>query len=74
MRNSDPLTPGTRSGPPQFSLGLLMGAVGFCAIDFAVLGALLRWGEEDALVDVVVGALATAYLLAAFILMTRPPE
>jgi hypothetical protein len=74
MRNSNPLTPGTRTSPPQFSLSLLMGVVGFCAVDFAVLGALAKWGEADAIVNVVVGALATAYLFAAFILMTRLPK
>jgi hypothetical protein len=72
MRYSDPPTSHTPDSRRQLTLSLLAWVVGFCAIDFAVLGSLIRSAESDVAANVVVGIMVTAYLLAAFIVIAAP--
>ena len=49
-------------------------ATGFLAVDFTVVGSLIKTAETDWYVTVLAGALATGYLVSVFLVIDRPDE
>jgi len=72
MRYPDPPTSHPPTRRRQLTLRLLVWAVGFCAIESAVVGSLMRSADSDVAASIVVGIMVSAYLLAAFIVIAQP--
>jgi hypothetical protein len=72
MPTADRATPGAWPRPPQFHINRVMGVIGVCALDFMVVGPLIRTWQDCGIINVVVGITATGYFMAAFLMMIRP--
>ncbi len=58
----------------RFTLGRIMVAIGFLAVNLAVVGSLRRTGETDRYANLLAGALTTGYLVTVFVAIDRPDE
>ncbi len=55
----------------QFTIGNALAAIGFFALDFSVIRSLETPDPTFAFVNVLVGVVATAYLFATFLVMSK---
>jgi ribose/xylose/arabinose/galactoside ABC-type transport system permease subunit len=58
----------------RLTLGRIMVAIGFLAVDLAVVGSLRLTGGTDRYASFFAGALTTGYLATVFLAVDRPDE